>query len=55
MRSELRPFWATRNGKVFVIGPIDEPDTATRARSDDILDLMIKPAVSECGFKKKTL
>jgi hypothetical protein len=34
----------------FVIAPIGEDGSETRKRSDQILDHIIKPAVTECGY-----
>ena len=34
----------------FVISPIGEADSETRRRSDQVLNYVIKPAVSECGY-----
>ena len=35
----------------FVISPIGIPDSETRKRSDLVLRYIIKPAVTECGYK----
>ena len=35
----------------FVIAPIGEPQSDTRRRSDQVLNHIIDPAVSECGYK----
>jgi hypothetical protein len=42
--------WAPPGGRVFVIGPIREDGSPTRVRSDNILELLIKPAAKECGL-----
>ena len=34
----------------FVVAPIGELDSDTRKRSDQVLNYVIKPAVSECGY-----
>lgn len=38
------------NKRCFVISPIGEPGSATRARSDKVLSQIIRPAVEECGY-----
>jgi hypothetical protein len=35
----------------FVIAPIGELDSDTRIRSDKVLEFIIKPAASKCGYK----
>lgn len=34
----------------FVIAPIGEPESETRKRSDQVLNHVVRPAVSECGY-----
>ena len=34
----------------FVVSPIGEPDSATRKRSDQVLQYVVRPAVESCGY-----
>lgn len=52
MRDDVVPFLATPNRRIFVIGPIRELGSDTRTRSDDILELLVKPAAEACGFRR---
>lgn len=37
--------------KCFIVGPIGEPNTETRKRSDLLLSYVLKPVCEECGFQ----
>lgn len=37
--------------KCFIVGPIGDPTTDTRKRSDSLLKHVLKPVCSECGFE----
>ena len=39
------------NKVCFVIGPIGEPESETRKRSDQVLKHIIKPAAEKCGYE----
>src|ERR1700738_1957239 len=51
MSRDVASFLVDNNRRTFVIGPIGKPRSATRKRSDTILDLLIKPATKACGFE----
>ncbi len=34
----------------FFVGPIGEEGSDVRKHSDDVLELIVKPAVTECGY-----
>ncbi len=44
------PFYRQRNKRIFVIGPIGEPNSPIRRRSDNVLEYLISPIGKELGF-----
>jgi hypothetical protein len=52
MAHEVTRFLAAPNHRIFVIGPIGERDSTMRKRSDNILDILIRPAAKACDFEE---